>query len=356
MAGWDDYFKGKPVLCTPLAPMKAIASALAERYGALYRYAQYSEYTNPDNVLYQILHNYDGDYNDTVMTDVEDIQVYGGDSYSFYTFTDEYIENLIKNDLSYCYTKPDGTLYTSLNDLAISATGSSLIKAGYYDGSSYTFTNLLDADWLQQRMNMINALVYVTYDCIESETGCKITYHNNDAGSYEDREGNTKQQAYNNHLAWYKSGGYSPDVASRFDSDLEDRVRIQYFSDTNKFYVENFCEITKIEPNLSPDSSIVVPSNTKLIISAGLPEPYDSASYPNVIQFNSMCCGGISSGVNELPLNNGVFASWGYGTATLNNTQNPVNGTYYIEGWSVKNAKVICDYSTEFEFVTPEPE
>ena len=68
----------------------------------------------------------------------------------------------------------------------------------------------------------------------------------------------------------------------------------------------------------------------------------------NSYLFDSLCTT-VSSGANTLVLSSGVFASWGYGTASNIGGPDTMPGNY-IRGWQARNVKVIYDYESYFNF------
>ena len=60
-------------------------------------------------------------------------------------------------------------------------------------------------------------------------------------------------------------------------------------------------------------------------------------------------CTTVSSGTNTFVLSSGIFASWGYGSAS--NVGGPDTApSSYILGWQARNVKVIYDYESNFNF------
>ena len=68
----------------------------------------------------------------------------------------------------------------------------------------------------------------------------------------------------------------------------------------------------------------------------------------NTYVFDPLCTT-VSSGGNTLVLSGGVFASWGYGSASgLGGPETAPDSC--IRGWQARNVRVIYDYESNFNF------
>ena len=68
----------------------------------------------------------------------------------------------------------------------------------------------------------------------------------------------------------------------------------------------------------------------------------------NTYVFDPLCTT-VSSGANTLVLSSGVFASWGYGSASgLGGPDTAPDSC--IRGWQARNVRVVYDYEQNYNF------
>ena len=327
---WSDYHLDHPGFCTPLPVLRGLVSALCERREAVdsgfYSSCTVSSGARAAAYAHQLADTVllaPGVYSLSPKNTEDDVLFRPvarcSDTNSSYTFMEHFdaeLETLVESG---AYTDSSGAVYSSLEQLASSAGYSALIapEGGVMERS-------LNAGWAVQRRDMLGKLRYV-----QTEEGYAV-----ETASAGNASGSTPQSAYNNLSGW----------SVETDSSLSPGLRCSeryYYHSGGYWHLTDAEEITRILPAFH---GITAASAGVLIFEAGAPEEYGSGW---TCVFDPLGTT-ISSGVNSFVLSGGVFASWGYGSATI-----PADASVtenYSRGWEARNVRIIYDYNTTFDF------
>ena len=367
---WDDYHLKDPTFCTPLPVMRGLVSALCER-----REAVDSEFhasctsSGTSAVVETILAHFltgewydDADPREIPFREIRKEYAYdehwGYDrSLSFMHMFDAFLAQTL---LSYSevmgygmrqFTDSAGNaVYGTLENLA-SALSENLTapqtilerNASGAGACDSTFQVCLNAAWAAQRVRMLKLLRYVRV----SNGGFTMRFAVSSEGLHG--YGASPQDAYDAIPSWtFTDTGFAG-----WETPLECRTVYWHTGsdDPNKRWtIHSAWEVTRITPD---HQGCPAASGGMLRFDAvdlrerdenGNPEEDESNTYV----FDPLCTP-VSSGANTLALSGGVFASWGYGTASGIGGPDTAPGDY-IRGWQARNVDVIYDYESNFDF------
>ena len=368
LMGWDDFHLNDPTFCTPLPVMRGLVSALCER-----REAVDSEFHTSctssgsaaviENSLAHILNGEWYNAADPRKVPFRKIEkeyaydeIWGYDrNLSFMHMFDAF---LLQTLMSYSeimgygarrFTDSTGTfVYGSLEDLA-SALSERLIAPHTVSGASgtvdadNTLQVQLNAAWAAQRTRMLKLLRYVRV--VNGGFTMRYAKSPGDLHSF----GTSPQDAYDAVSSW----SLSDTGFAGWETPLECRVEYWYTgfdAPDERWTVHSAWEITQIIPD---HHGCMTASGGTLSFDAVDLRERDENGNPVEDEFNTYVfdplCTNISSGSNAVVLNNGVFASWEYGSASGIGGPDTAPGDY-IRGWQARNIKVIYDYESNYKF------
>ena len=215
-------------------------------------------------------------------------------------------------------------------------------STGTADADS-AFQTCLNTAWAAQRVRMLKLLRYVSV----SNGGFTMRYVR--APDDDHSFGASPQEAYDAISSWTTSDtGYAG-----WETPLE--CRLEYWhteldAPDERWTVHSAREIARITPD---HQGCPTASGGMLRFDAVDLRERDEDGNPVEDEFNTYVfdplCATVSSGMNTLILSGGVFASWGYGTASgIGGSDTPPGD--YIRGWQAQNVKVIYDYESNFNF------
>lgn len=356
---WDDYHLNEPSFCTPLPVMRGLVSALCERREVVDSDFHESCMTSGTSAVIenQLAHMLTGKWYDEA--DPQEIpfrEIRRESAYdelmgfsrrlSFMHIFDAVLVHTLEPHDSRQFSDSSGnTVYGTIGDLA-SALSENLIvpqtvPEGHSSGTVPTDGTLqvcLNAAWASQRARMLRLLRYV----------------NVNSGGYAMRQAVSPDS--------YHAFGASPQEAYdaipywTFDEQADPpECRLEYLYTSVSDPDERWSIHSAWEPlSITPEyQGCPVTSNGTFRFDAVDPRQRDENGNPTgngsgTYLFDPMCTT-VSSGANTLVLSSGVFASWGYGTATSIGGPDTAPGNY-IRGWQALNVKVIYDYESYFNF------
>ena len=332
MSDWATYNLVEPHLAPPLPVMRGLVSALCERKETVDWQFHSSctvssgarekvyEKAWADVILGHTSLSPESTANDVMLRPVKQNYIGGEAQWNPMEFFDGELETLVETSL-FVDASSGGEPYSSLEQLASSAGYSALIQP-----ETAKMRNALNARWAIQRRDMLKKLRYVY-----TEGNYALEYRV--AGNTSSTQ--SPQAAYNALSGWTTSvyRNRTPDCAEDY----------YYHQDGYWHFYEAF-ELVKIAPYFGSSGRSVLAANEGIMtFDAGPIEAY-GGGYENVF---SPLCTTVSSGANTFVLSNGVFASWGYGSASA---LPATSQTQYMVGWEADNVQIIYDYNSVFNF------
>ena len=329
---WSDYHLDQPALCTPFPVLRGLISAFGERKEAVdssfhssctvssgAREAEAAmEMANTTLLEPGASFQQPRDERDASFRIIGKTDEWHSSGFTFMEHFDYEIQRLLNRS---AYVDASGSEYHTLEQLASSAGYSALVSP---DGSG--MRHCLNARWAIQRRDMLCKLRYA-----QTPGGFAVERASAEFGS-----GNTPQEAYDSLVAsdWTLSQDSSPAPILRCCE------KYYYYDGGGYWTLQDACELTRIVPAFAgvPATSVGV-----MTFSAAAPDEYGDG-WTRI--FDPLCTT-ISSGMNSFVLSGGVFASWGYGSASIPAGS---SGTKYSRGWQARNVRIIYDYNTTFEF------
>ena len=358
---WDDYHLNAPYFCTPLPVMRGLVSAACERREAVDSVFHASCVSSgasavAESRLTEMLFCSSAaeiPFRNIVKESPWFIPYDTGvsRSISFMHMFDAFLSDTLIGNGHWGYghrifTDSSGSrTFDSMQELS-SALQEPLIAPYSIDSAAGAnadgdFQVMLNAAWASQRTRMLKLLRYVGvvsggFAMLRAETA---------AHGY----GATPQSAYNAVQSWT----ISETEFAGWENPLECRVEYHYNEwdvPEERWAIDSAWETARITPVFDGCPST---SDGRLCFEAvDLRERNESGGIEETgsetYVFDPLCTN-ISSGSNTLVLSSGIFASWGYGTASALGGSDTVPGQY-IRGWQAQNVKVIYDYESIFNF------
>ena len=366
----DNQYPDNPVFCTPLPVMRMLVSALCERREAVDSEFHASCTSSGTSAVIEnrLAHILGGEWYDNADLRkipfckigkeyaYDEIQGYNR-LLSFMHVFDAFLIHTLEEHSGIMgygarqFTDSTGnTVYGSLEDLA-SALAENLIapqtvptesSSGTVAADS-TLQICLNAAWAAQRARMLNLLRYVRV--VNGGFAMRYAKAPEDWHSY----GASPQDAYDAVSSWTPSDtGFAG-----WETPMECRLEYRHtgFNAPNeRWTVHSAWEIARITPDFQ---GCLTASGGALFFNAVDLRERDEYGNASEDEFNTYIfdplCTSVSSGANALALSNGLFASWGYGTASGIGGSDTAPGDY-IRGWQAQNVKVIYDYESNFNF------
>ena len=364
MSLWDDYYLNDPTFCTPLPVMHGLVSALCERREAVDSEFHESCTTSGsaavmDNYLAHMLTGVWYGNADPEKIPFREIrkesaydEIWGfSRKLSFMHIYDAFLLHTLDEYNARRFTDSAGnTAYCSLELLASALNEPLIVPETVPDNNTYpkvyvddTLRGCLNAAWVSQRTRMLKFLRYVNV------TSGGFMMRHAYSPAYFHSFGDSPQAAYDAVPEWTLSetefaGWYSP---------LECYLNYAYtgFSDPD----EQWSIRSAWEPVLLTPEHHGCPaaSGGKIVFDAVDLRERDEDGNPVEDEYNTYVfdplCTNVSSGTNTLVLSSGVFASWGYGSASgLGGSDSAPDS--YIRGWQALNVRVIYDYELNYNF------
>ena len=362
--GWDDYHLNDPTFCTPLPVMRGLVSALCERREAVD--AEFHESCTSSGtsavIENRLAHILTGEWYDNadprelpfreIKKEYAFDEVWGfSRRLSFMHIFDALLLQMMEEYNARRFTDSTGnTVYETLEHLASALSEPLIVPETVPDNTSFprimadgTFQVCLNAAWAAQRTRMLKLLRFVRV----TDGGFMMRH----ALSPSDRHrfGPSPQAAYDAIPEWtlYETefgGSYGP---------LECCLSYGYtgFSDPNeRWVIDSAWEPVRLTPE--HHGCPAAPGGRIMFDAVDLRER-DEDGNPVEDEYNTYVfdplCTTVSSGANTLVLNGGVFASWGYGSASgIGGPDTAADN--YIRGWRARNVRVIYDYEQSYDF------
>ena len=329
---WSDYHLDQPVLCTPLPVLRGLVSAFCERkeavdssyHGSSTASSGAREAATAAELANTVLLDPGAFFleqkseRDASFRFIGKTNEWHSSGYTFMEHFDYEMQRLLNRS---AYVDASGTEYSTLEQLASSAGYSALVSPA---GSG--MRHCLNARWAVQRRDML----------------CKLRYAQTVGGYAVERasggytSGSTPQAAYNA----LSPSGWTVVPDSSLAPMLRCVGQYYYYENGGCWSLLDVCEITRIVPSFEG-----VPATSVGVMTFSAAEPSENGDWWTTI-FDPLCTT-VSSGVNTFVLSGGVFASWGYGSASIPAGS---SGTQYSRGWEARNVRIIYDYNTTFEF------
>ena len=362
--GWDDYQLNDPTFCTPLPVMRGLVSALCERREAVdseFHASCTSSGTSAvvENRLAHILTGEWYDHADSREIPFREIrkesaydEIWGfSRRLSFMHIFDAFLLHTLEEFNERRFTDSTGSMaYGSLENLASVLSESLIVPETVPENTPYpkiladgTFQECLNAAWVSQRTRMLKLLRFVRVT--DGGFMMRHAFSPPDLHSF----GVSPQAAYDAIPDWslYETefgGWYNP---------LECYLNYEYtgLSDPN----EQWTIRSSWEPvQLTPEHrGCPAASDGRIMFEAVDLLERDEDGNPVEDEYNTYVfdplCTTVSSGANTLVLSGGVFASWGYGSASGIGGPDTAPDNY-IRGWQAQNVVVVYDYESNFEF------
>jgi len=361
---WDDFHLNDPTLCTPLPVMRGLVSALCERREAVdseFHGSCTSSGTSAvvENRLAHILTGEWYDDADPLEIPFREIkkeyavdEVWGfARELSFMHIYDAFLVHTLEEyDARQFADSTGNTVYGTLENLASALSEPLIMPENIPEEMPYamipadgTFQVCLNAAWASQRTRMLKLLRFVRVT--NGGFMMRHAYSPLDLHSF----GASPQAAYDAIPDWTlceaEFGGWN--------SPLECSVNYEPtgLSDPN----ERWMILSAWEPvRLTPvHHGCPAASVGRIVFDAADLRERDENGIPvedvyNTYVFDPLCTT-VSSGANTLVLSGGVFASWGYGSASgLGGPDTAPDSC--IRGWQALNVKVIYDYEPNYDF------
>jgi len=367
MGGFNDC-RNNPTLCTPLSAMRGLVSALCERREAVDSEFHASCTSSGASAVVEnrLTHILTGDWCDDAdprkIPFREIRKEYAYDETRgfsrFLSFMHLFDVFLIQTLEEYSgimgygarrFTDSAGNnIYGSLENLASALSEPLIAPDAVSEGCSSIATDgamqiSLNAAWAAQRAGMLKLLRYVNV----VNGGFVMQYASSPDALHS--FGTSPQDAYD--AIPYRT--ISDIGYAGWETSLECRVECRHTgSDApgERWTIHSSWETARI----TADYQGCLPASSGALRFDAV-DPRERNEYGNPVDdegntyvFDPLCAT-VSSGANTLALNNGVFASWGYGTASGIGGADTAPGNY-IRGWQAQNIKIIYDYETNFNF------
>ena len=364
LMSWDDYHLNDPTFCTPLPVIRGLVSALCERREAVDSdfHASCTSSGTSAVIDNQLAHILTGEWYDNA--DPREIPLRKiGKEYaydviwgitrwiSYMHLFDTFLLLTLDEYNSRRFTDSAGNaVYDSLEDLAAALAEPLIVPETHPENNSYpkiyvdgTFQVCLNAAWASQRTRMLKLLRYVSV----SNGGFLMRHAYSPASQHS--YGSSPQAAYDAIPNWtlYETefgGWYSPlECCVNYESTE--------LADPNEhWWIRSAWEPVRLVPE---HHGCPVASGGRIIFDAVDLRERDEDGNPVEDEYNTYVfdplCTTISSGTNTLVLSDGVFASWGYGSASgVGGPESAPDN--YIRGWQAQNVRVIYDYESNFIF------
>ena len=364
MSLWDDYHLNDPAFCTPLPVMRGLVSALCERREAVDSEFHASCTSSGASAVIenQLAHILTGEWYDNA--DPREIpfreikreyaydEIWGfSRRLSFMHNYDAFLIHTLDEYNARRFTDSEGnTAFSSLELLASALAEPLIVPETVPENNSYpkdyvdgAFQVCLNAAWASQRTRMLKRLRYVSV----TSGGFMMRYAYSPADMHS--FGASPQAAYDAIPEWtlYETefgGWYSP---------LECHLNYENtsLSDPNeRWSIRSAWEPVSLMPE---HHGCPAASGGKIVFDAVDLRERDEDGNPEEDPYNTYVfdplCTTVSSGANTLVLSGGVFASWGYGSASGLGGSDTVPDNY-IRGWQARNVNVIYDYASNFSF------
>ena len=364
MTGGDDYHLDDPAFRTPLPVMRGLVSALCERREAVDSefHASCTSSGTSAVVENRLAHILTGEwYDDADPREIPFREIRRESAYDeirgfsrrlsyMHIFDAFLIRTLDEYDARRFTDSTGNVVYDSIESLASALSEPLIAPDTVFDGNTSgtvsadgTFRGGLNAAWASQRIRMLNLLRYVSVT-----SGGFMMRH---AYSPADIHGcgASPQAAYDAIPEWtlYETefgGSYSP---------LECHLSYEYtgLSDPNeRWSVDSAWEPVQLTP---AHHGCPAASGGRILFDAVDLRERDEDGNPvedpyNTYVFDPLCTT-VSSGANTLVLSSGVFASWGYGSASgLGGPDTAPDSC--IRGWQARNVRVVYDYEQNYNF------
>ena len=365
-----DHHLNDPMFCTPMPVMRGLVSALCERREAVDSEFHASCTSSGTSAVTEnrLTHILSGEWYDDaapekipfrkIKKEYAYDEIHGYDrNLSFMHMFDAFLIHTLEEHSGIMgygtrqFTDSTGnTVYRSLEDLASTLSEPLIAPLTVSAGSSFdavstdgTLQVCLNAAWAAQRIRMLKQLRYVRV--VNGGFTMRYASSPNDLHSY----GASPQAAYDAISSWTLTGiGFAG-----WETALECRTvywHTGFDAPDERWTIHSAWEISQIVPD---HQGCLTASGGSLVFNAVDLRERDENGNPEEDEFNTYVfdplCTNVSSGANTLVLNNGIFASWGYGTATGIGGADTASGDY-IRGWQAQNVKVIYDYEQNFNF------
>lgn len=365
----DNGYLNNPTLCTPMPVMRGLVSALCERREAVDSafHASCTSSGTSAVVENRLTHILGGEWYEAadprtipfreIKKEYAYDEIRGESRYlSFMHMFDVYLMQTLEEYTGIMgyggrqFTNSAGNhVYGSLENLA-SALSEPLIAPSTIEvhssgtaASDGTMQVCLNAAWAAQRARMMKLLRFVSV----ANGGLVMRYASSPEALHS--YGASPQDAYDAVPSWTLADtGFAG-----WETPMECRTEYWYtgFDDPNERWTIHsaweIAQLTAYHQGCMPASGGILRFDAvDLRERDENGDPVEDEE--NTYIFDPLCTT-VSSGANALPLSNGVFASWGYGTASGIGGSDTVPGDY-IRGWQAQNIKIIYDYETNFNF------
>lgn len=363
MTSWDDYHLNDPALCSPLPVMSGLVSALCERREAVDSefHASCTSSGTAAVVENRLAHILTGEWLDNA--DPREIpfreikkeyaydEIWGfSRRLSFMHIFDAFLLHTLDEYNARRFTDSMGnTAYGSLENLASALSEQLVVPDTVHNGTlsgtvpaDGTFQVCLNAAWASQRTRMLKLLRHVRV--FEGGFMMRHAYPADQYGS-----GASPQAAYDAIPDWtfYESefgGWYNPLTAC---------LEVEHTAlagPGERWSVNSAWEPVRLTP--AHHGCPAAPDGRLMFDAVDLRER-DEVGNPvedghNTFVFDPLCTT-VSSGANTFALSGGIFASWGYGSASGLGGPDTAPGSF-IRGWQALNVKVIYDYEANYNF------
>jgi hypothetical protein len=364
LMSWNDYHLNDPAFCTPLPVMRGLVSALCERRETVDAEFHESCTSSGTNAVVEnrLAHILTGEWYDSA--DPREIpfreikkeyaidEVWGfSRRLSFMHIFDAFLIHTLEEYDARQFTDSTGnTAYETLENLASALSEPLVVPETIPDNTpcqkvivDRSFQVSLNAAWASQRTRMLKLLRFVRV----TNGGFMMRHAFSPADLHS--FGTSPQAAYDAIPEWtfYETefgGWYSPlECYLNYEhTDLADP--------DERWSIRSAWEPVQLTPE---HHGCPAASGGRIVFDAVDLRERDEDGNPVEDEYNTYVfdplCTTVSSGINTLVLSSGVFASWGYGSASgISGTDTAPDS--YIRGWQAQNVKVIYDYESNFEF------
>ncbi len=360
---WDDYHLNDPTLCTPLPVMRGLVSALCERRDAVDPEFHESCTSSGTSAVMEnrLAHILTGEWYDNadpreipfreVRKEYAYDEVWGFfRSISFMHGFDAFLIHTLEEHSSRFFSDSAGNMACgSLENLASALSEPLIVPETVPENTPYpkipvdgSFQVCLNAAWASQRTRMLKLLRYVSV--VDGGIMMRHAYP-----PELDGFGSSPQAAYDGIQSWsfYEAefgGFYTPltCVLSYEYTGLTDPQK--------RWLVNSAWEPVRLAP---AHHGCPAASNGRVMFDAVDPRERNEDGEPVEDEYNTYIfdplCTTVSSGANTFVLSGGVFASWGYGSASgLGGSDTAPDSI--IRGWQALNVRVVYDYEANYNF------
>ena len=367
---WDDYCLNDPTLSTPLPVMRGLVYALCERLEAVdseFHAICTSSGTSAvaEQCLAHILCGESYEYADPREIPFRSIGkeyardgIWGGyRNLSFMHLFDTLLEytaagrsGIMGYEVRQFTDSRGNPIYGSVRNLASALSEPLIAPRSFTRINSFgtvatddAFQICLNAAWAAQRARMLKLLRYVSVTSGGFMMQCAVSPADLDCF------GASPQEAYDlvtsRTISDIRFAGWETSVECRAAY-----VYVGFEAPERRWMVRSTWELSQILPDhqdcLTTSVGTLEFDAVDLRQRDENEEPIEDGSFTYV--FDPLGAA-ISSGTTTLALSSGVFASWGYGTASGIGGSDTAPGDY-IRGWQARNIKVIYDYESTFNF------